>query len=312
VVVTALDDDEESRLHDLREQADANGVQTEILESEESIREHEPNAVGQAALYCPEAASIDAQEYVYKLSSEVKDRGVQFYMGHEVKDIRDHDSSFTLVTSNGTIDARYLVNVAGLYADKLAHQLDVGRGYQIIPFRGEYYELVPNRESLVKSMIYPVPDPDLPFLGVHYTRRTDGKIIVGPNAVLAFGREAYDNRDLNPGELLETMSFPGFWKLMLSGDMASIAWNELNKSYRKSQFVEAAQRLLPSVEKADFAKSYAGIRAQVVTDDGQLVKDPLFKHGNRSTHVLNAVSPGLTSSLPFGNHLTEEILENFA
>lgn len=312
VIVTALNDEEESRLDDLREQADANGVETEILENPDAIHEYESNASGQAALYCPEAASIDAQEYVYKLASEVKDSGVHFYMGHEVKRIRDRGSTFSLVTSNGTIETRYVVNVAGLYADNLAHQLGVGQSYQIIPFRGEYYELVPNRESMVNSMIYPVPDPDLPFLGVHYTRRTDGKIIVGPNAVLAFGREAYDNMDVNPRELIETMAFPGFWKLMLSGDMISVAWDELNKSYRKSQFVKAAQRLLPDVQEADFEKSYAGIRAQVVTDSGQLVKDPLFKHGDRSTHVLNAVSPGLTSSLPFGEHLTEEVLENYA
>ena len=312
VVVTALNDAEERRLHELREQADANGVETEFLEDTAAIREHEPNAAGQAAMYCPEAASIDSQEYVYTLSSEVKDLGVQFYMGHRVTEIRDRGSSFVLKTSNGTIKTRYLVNAAGLYADKLAHQLGVGRSYHIVPFRGEYYELVPDRESLVRSMIYPVPDPDLPFLGVHYTRRTDGKIIVGPNAVLAFGREAYDNTDVSPRELADTIAFPGFWKLMLSDGMPSVAWDELNKSYRKSKFVEAAQRLLPTVTEDDFAKSYAGIRAQVVSDDGRLVKDPLFEHGDGSTHVLNAVSPGLTSSLPFGEHLADEVLENYA
>lgn len=312
VVVTALNDAEEQRLHKLREQADANGVETEFLEDTAAIRDYEPNAAGQAAMYCPEAASIDSQEYVYTLSSEVKDLGVQFYMGHRVNEIRDRGSSFTLKTSNGTIETRYLVNAAGLYADKLAHQLGVGHSYHIVPFRGEYYELVPDRESLVNSMIYPVPDPDLPFLGVHYTRRTDGKIIVGPNAVLAFGREAYDNMDISPRELADTIAFSGFWKLMLSDDMPSVAWDELNKSYRKSKFVEAAQRLLPSVRKADFTKSYAGIRAQVVSSDGRLVKDPLFEHGDGSTHVLNAVSPGLTSSLPFGEHLADEVLENYA
>ncbi len=312
VVVTARSDEEEQRLHALREQADANGVETEFLEDSEAIREHEPNAAGQAAMYCPEAASIDSQEYVHTLASDVKDLGVRFYMGHRVERIHDRGSGFTLVTSNGTIDTRYLVNAAGLYADTLAHQLGVGQSYQIVPFRGEYYELVPERESMVRSMIYPVPDPDLPFLGVHYTRRTDGKIIVGPNAVLAFGREAYDNTDVSPRELVDTIKFPGFWRLLLSDDMASVAWDELNKSYRKSKFVEAARRLVPGVTGSDFVKSYAGIRAQVVTDDGRLVKDPLFEHGDRSTHVLNAVSPGLTSSLPFGDYLGGEVLDNYS
>lgn len=310
VVVTARSDEEEQRLHDLREQADANGVETEFLKNSAAIQEYEPNAAGQAALYCPEAASIDSQEYVYALASDVKDLGVRFYMGHRVKRVRDRGSAFELVTSNGTIETRYLLNTAGLYADTLAHQLGVGRSYQIIPFRGEYYELVPEREPMVRSMIYPVPDPDLPFLGVHYTRRTDGKIIVGPNAVLAFGREAYDNTDIAPSELLDTVTFSGFWKLLLLDDMVSVAWDELNKSYRKSRFVGAAQRLVPGVDGSDFVKSFAGIRAQVVTDDGQLVKDPLVEHGDRSTHVLNAVSPGLTSSLPFGDYLAEQVLDN--
>lgn len=310
VVVTALNDEEERRLRGLRDQAEANGVEIEWLENEAAVREYEPNAAGQAGLYCPEAASIDPQEYVYTLSSEVKDQGVHFYMGHQVERVRDHNSSFSLVTSNGTIETRYLVNAAGLHADKIAHQLDVGNSYRIVPFRGEYYELVPDHESLVESMIYPVSDPDLPFLGVHYTRRTDGKIIVGPNAVLAFGREAYDNTDVNPGELFETITYPGFWKLMLSDGMVSVAWDEINKSYRKSKFVQAAQKLLPGVTEADFARSYAGIRAQVVADDGRLVKEPIFEHGDRSTHVLNAVSPGLTSSLPFGEHIATEVLNN--
>ncbi|EMA54414.1 L-2-hydroxyglutarate oxidase [Halococcus salifodinae] len=311
VVVTALDDAEERRLHDLREQADENGVETEFLGDRAAIRDHEPNAIGQAAMYCPEAASIDSQEYVYALASELKNAGVDFYMGHRVDAVRDDGSSFTIETSNGTLETRYLVNAAGLHADELAHQLGVGRGYQIVPFRGEYYELVPERASLVESMIYPVPDPDLPFLGVHYTRRTDGKVIVGPNTVLAFGREAYDNTDVSPRELYDTLTYRGFWRLMASREMAAVAWDELNKSYRKEKFVEAAQRLLPGVEKRDFARSYAGIRAQVVSEDGRLVKEPVFEHGSRSTHVLNAVSPGLTCSLPFGDHLAGEVLENF-
>ncbi|WP_336037216.1 L-2-hydroxyglutarate oxidase [Halobacterium yunchengense] len=311
VVVTALDDAEERRLGDLREQADANGVETTLLSGSEEVREYEPNAAGQAALYCPEAASIDSQEYVYALASELKDAGVDFYVGHRVDEVRDDGSSLALETSNGRLETRYLVNAAGLHADELAHQLGVGRAYQIVPFRGEYYELVPDRQSLVESMIYPVPDPDLPFLGVHYTRRTDDKVIVGPNAVLAFGREAYRNTDVSPRDLYDTLTYRGFWRLMASREMASVAWDELNKSYRKSAFVAAARRLLPGVTERDFAKSYAGIRAQVVAADGRLVKEPLFEHGPRSTHVLNAVSPGLTSSLPFGDHLAERVLERF-
>lgn len=309
VLVVATGQQERIRLDDIHEQATANGVETEILESQEAIQEHEPHAAGEAALYCPEAASVDSQKYVYSLAGDAENRGVDFYTGYEVEQIRSANGSHRLHTSNGTIEASYLVNAAGLYADELAHQMGVGEEYQIVPFRGEYYELLPQKRHLVNSMIYPTPDPELPFLGVHYTRRTDDKVIIGPNAVLAFGREAYENTQFNISELASTLSYEGFWRLLASPKMVNVALNELHKSYRKGKFVEAAESLVPAVEASDFRKSYAGIRAQVVRNDGALIKDPLFEHGPRSTHVLNAVSPGLTSSLPFGEHLAESVLE---
>jgi L-2-hydroxyglutarate oxidase LhgO len=284
-------------------------VETYLLEGRDAIREYEPHAAGEAALFCPEAASVDSQKYVYSLAKDTENFGVDFYTGYEVKHIQRVDNTYHLATSNGTITASYLVNAAGLYADTLAHQMDVGEEYQIIPFRGEYYELVPQKRNLVKSMIYPTPDPELPFLGVHYTRRTDDKVIIGPNAVFAFGREAYDNTQFDVSELLSTLGYEGFWKLFMSSKMIRVALTEMNKSYRKEAFVEAAKSLVPAVESSDFNKSYAGIRAQIVRNDGTLIKDPLFEHGAHSTHVLNAVSPGLTSSLPFGEHLADTIIQ---
>ncbi len=310
VVVVAQTPAEERRLDDLKAQADENGVETEIIGPEE-LREHEPHADGQAALYCPEAASIDSQKYLYSLAKDAENQGVDFYMGYEVEGIDRRPAGHRLETSAGTIATDYLVNAAGLYADTLAHQLDVGERYQVIPFRGEYYELVPEKRHLCETMIYPTPDPELPFLGVHYTRRTDDKVIVGPNAVLAFGREAYENTQFDLKELSDTIGYEGFWKLIASPKMLKVAWDELNKSYRKAKFVEAAGRLVPEVREADFRRSYAGIRAQLVSADGELVKDPLFRHGPDSLHVLNAVSPGLTSSLPFGDHLAEQVVDDF-
>ncbi|WP_254840968.1 L-2-hydroxyglutarate oxidase [Natronomonas marina] len=309
VLVVATDQEERERLTEIQEQATENGVETEILETREEIQEHEPHAAGEAALYCPEAASVDSQKYVYSLAGDAENRGVDFYTGYEVKEIETVDDTHHLLTSNGTISASYLVNAAGLYADELAHQMGVGEEYQIVPFRGEYYELVPQKRNLVNTMIYPTPDPELPFLGVHFTRRTDDKVIIGPNAVLAFGREAYENTQFDISELASTFKYEGFWKLLASPKMIGVALNELNKSYRKAAFIEASQSLVPEVETEDFRKSYAGIRAQVVRDDGTLIKDPLFEHGSQSTHVLNAVSPGLTSSLPFGDHLSEAVLD---
>jgi len=309
VLVVATDDREEARIRDLTEQAEANGVAYELLGSRGELREHEPHAEGQAALYAPEAASVDSQQYVYTLAREVQDAGVSLYLGHEVSRIYDRESGYRLATTNSTIDADYLVNAAGLHADTLAHQLGVGEQYQMVPFRGEYYEVTPEKSHLCRTMIYPTPDPDLPFLGVHYTRRADGKVIVGPNAVLAFGREAYENTQFDLGDLRETLTYEGFWRLLASPTMVGVAWEELNKSYRKEKFVAASQRLVPEIRDVDLHQSYAGIRAQLVSEDGELVKDPLFIETDDAVHILNAVSPGLTSSLPFGDHIAERIEE---
>lgn len=307
VVVVAKDETEAARLETLQAQGDENDVETEIIGPDE-LAEREPHAEGRAALYCPEAASIDSQKYVYALATEVENLGVDFYMGHRVERVRYGESGHVIETSGGSVAARYLVNAAGLYADRIARRLGVGTEYQIVPFRGEYYELVPEKRHLCETMIYPTPDPELPFLGVHYTRRTDDKVIAGPNAVLAFGREAYRNTQFDLEELAETLRYRGFWKLVASPKMVAVAWDELNKSYRKGKFVEASQRLVPDVREADFRRSFAGVRAQLVNDRGELVKDPLIERGPDSLHVLNIVSPGLTSSLPFGDYLAERIL----
>ncbi|MFB6170127.1 MAG: L-2-hydroxyglutarate oxidase [Haloarculaceae archaeon] len=308
VVVVATDATEERRLSDIQSQADANGVETEIID-EEALREREPHASGRAALYCPEAASVDSQQYVYELAGDAKAAGVDFYMGYRATDADVSPSGVELYTDKGTLTADYLVNAAGLYADRLAAAFDVGTDYRIVPFRGDYYEIVPERRHLCNTMIYPTPDPELPFLGVHYTRRTDGKVIVGPNAVLAFAREAYRNTEFDVGELGDVLTYEGFWKLIASPKMLKVAWDELNKSYRKEKFVEASQKLVPEAREQDFVKSYAGVRAQLVSDDGRLVKDPMTREGPRSLHVLNAVSPGLTCSLPYGEHVAERALE---
>ncbi|ELZ28405.1 FAD dependent oxidoreductase [Halogeometricum pallidum JCM 14848] len=310
VLVVAQTDREAAHLETLAERAEANGVEYELLDSRDEIREHEPHAVGRAALHAPEAASVDSQQYVYALTREIQRAGVSLYTGHAVSRVERTDDGYRLATSNSDVEASYLVNAAGLHADTLAHQVGVGESYQVVPFRGEYYELTPERADLCRTMIYPTPDPDLPFLGVHYTRRTDGKVIVGPNAVLAFGREAYDNTDVDPAELVETLRYEGFRKLLASKTMLSAAWEELNKSYRKRKFTEASQRLVPEVRGGDLTESYAGIRAQLVSDEGELVEDPLFIEREDAVHILNAVSPGLTSSLPFGDHIAKTLAAN--
>ncbi len=310
VFVVALDEEEEKRLDTLKRQADENGTEARIVEAG-FVEEHEPHVSDetQAALYAPEAASVDSRKYVHALAGDAETDGATFYMGHELKNVSSADGVHTLRTSKGELEADYVVNAAGLYADRVARYFGVGDGMRVVPFRGEYYELTPDATDLCRTMIYPTPDPELPFLGVHYTRRTDGKVIVGPNAVLAFGREAYTNKQFAVRELAGTLSYGGFWRLVSSRKMLGVAWDELNKSYRKKRFVRASQRLVPEARAEQFVRSYAGVRAQMVSKDGELVKQPVVEHGDASTHVLNAVSPGLTCSLPFGEHLAQEAVD---
>jgi L-2-hydroxyglutarate oxidase LhgO len=307
VMLIADNDEEERRLHELQEEAERNEVETQILDSPEEIHEYEPRAGGQAALHCPEAASIDSQLFLYTLADETRDLGVDFYMGHEVRGVRSTGDGYYVKTTNGEFNADYVVNAAGLYADKIADSLGVDHQYQIIPFRGEYYELVPEKADLVKSMIYPTPDPELPFLGVHYTRRVDDKVILGPNAVLAFGREAYENTDFDLGELSDTLTYSGFWKLIASQKMAKVAVDEVKKSYSKGEFVSDAQKLVPEIKAEDFRTSYSGIRSQLVSDEGGLVKQPTVVNQGNSWHVLQTA--WMTSSLPFGEEIADSVLE---
>jgi len=310
VLVVALDDEEEERLYTLKEQADENGTEARIVEPE-FVKEREPHVSdeAQAALYAPEAASVDSRKYVHALAGDAESDGATFYMGHEVRGAERDGGVWRVRTTKGELRADYVVNAAGLYADRLARILGAPTDHRVVPFRGEYYELTPDASDLCRTMIYPTPDPELPFLGVHYTRRTDGKVIVGPNAVLAFGREAYTNRQFSLREFAGTLSYGGFWRLVSSRKMMGVAWDELNKSYRKKSFVRASQRLVPEARAGQFARSYAGVRAQLVSPEGELVKQPLVEHADASTHVLNAVSPGLTCSLPFGDHLADEVAE---
>ncbi len=308
VLVVAQNEEERKRLDALKQQADENGTEARIVDAD-FVEEREPHASGVAALYAPEAASVDSRKYVNALAADAERAGATFYLGHEVRDASRDGDGWRVETTKGSFDADYVVNAAGLYADVLARKMDAGTRHRVVPFRGEYYELTPDAADLCETMIYPTPDPELPFLGVHYTRRTDGKVIVGPNAVLAFGREAYSNRQFSLRELAGTLSYGGFWRLVSSRKMAGVAWDELNKSYRKSRFVSAAQRLVPEASGDDFVRSYAGVRAQLVSPDGELVKQPLVEHDDSATHVLNAVSPGLTCSLPFGEHLADRTVE---
>lgn len=260
VVVVATDRAEERRLDDLAAQAAANGVPAEVV-GRDRLAELEPHAAGRAALHCPVAASVDSHGFVHVLARAGDRAGVSRRMGVEVTDVHDRGAGHRLETTAGPVVVDHLVNAAGLGADRLAHAMGVWTGYRVVPFRGEYRELVPARRELCRSMSYPTPDPDLPFLGVHLTRRTDDRVIVGPNAVLAGGREAYGRCDVDLGDLRDILSFSGFWRLMASPRMLRLAATVLHRTYRHEAFVAAARELVPGLRGADAVDSYAGVRA---------------------------------------------------
>jgi L-2-hydroxyglutarate oxidase len=226
--------------------------------------------------------------------------------GVRVVDVREGASAVTLRTTAGALTAGAVVNCAGLHADRLAGP--VARDVRVVPFRGYYAELVPERRGLVRAHVYAVPDLDFPFLGVHLSRRTDGRVIIGPGAMLAFGREAYRLAQLHPRDLWDMVCWPGFRRLVLRRPFRALARRELMKSVWLGAIAREARLLVPALATRDLVRSYAGNRAQLVTRDGQLVDDLLVAETARTVHVLNAVSPGLTCSLPFGDHVAARAL----
>ncbi len=246
----------------------------------------------------------DLMAAALRLSAEAQERGVEFFFGARVERVQDG----TVVARGQRIEARYLINCAGLHADQIAHMMGVGLDYRIIPFRGEYYELHPHRSYLVNSMLYPTPNLRFPFLGIHFTRRTDGRVIVGPNAVLALGRESYRPWQVSPSDTLAMLASRHFWRLITRREFLRQAACEIRTSVSKRQFVAAARRLIPEIRERDLTRGMAGIRAQLVDRQGRLVEDFVQQETENSTHILNTVSPGLTSALALAEHLAPEIV----
>jgi L-2-hydroxyglutarate oxidase len=299
-VIVATTVDELPRLHMLHERGTANGVPGLRLMEAAELHEIEPHARAVRALHSPHTAIVDYRAVAAAMAAQLERRGVPIRTGAAVRAIARHADGLGLETSGATVQARNLVNCAGLYADTVARLMDVQPEVHIIPFRGEYYTLRPER-AVVRGLVYPVPDPEFPFLGVHFTKRIGGEIEAGPNAVLAFAREGYRMRTINAAELLGVLRYRGFWK------MAAKYWRtgsyEIYRSLSKRAFVRALQHLVPEVREEDLAPGGAGVRAQAVTPDGALVDDFKIMETANAIHVLNAPSPAATASLAIGQHI---------
>lgn len=302
-VVVATDEQEVERLENLYQRGTANGVQGLELLGPERLRELEPHAAGLRAILCPATGIVDYQAVVQSYARETQERGGEVITGARVEGVRQSQGLLNLETTAGDIEATYLVNCAGLYADAVADMMGVRSDVRIVPFRGEYYMLRPERSYLVKNLIYPVPNPEFPFLGVHFTRTIHGEVEAGPNAVLAFAREGYSMGRVNLGETLGTLSFPGFWAM--AGKYWKIAAGEYYRSFSKGAFVRALQRLLPEIAEEDVVPGGAGVRAQALDRQGNLLDDFRVDEANNAIHVRNAPSPAATSSLAIGRYVAD-------
>lgn len=302
LLVLARSEAEAARLAPLAERARANGVEARRVGPEEAV-EIEPHAAPGEGLHVPAYASFDARTYVHLLTNDAIEAGATFLYDTRVHRLVTSNGGVRVLTDRGALAARAAVNAAGLFADRLAGP--ASRDIRIVPFRGYFAELAPARRALVRSHVYGVPDLSLPFLGVHLSRRADGRVIVGPGAMLAFGREAYRFHQVNVRDLLSTLSWPGLYRLLARPAFRRLVRGEVRKSLSLKAMAAEARTLVPSLGRRDLVRSFAGNRAQVVDRGGHLVLDLVVREAGPVVHVLNAVSPGLTCSLPFGEHLAE-------
>ena len=308
-VIVALHESEFGRLDDLLQRGTANGVPDLEMVGPERLKEIEPHTAGVRALWAPHTGIVDFTKVAAAFANKFQQAGGDIFTGAAVKKITNSSGSVALETTKGTLQAKHLINCAGLYADKVASMTGEKVGVRIIPFRGEYYTLRPESHHLVSGLIYPVPDPQFPFLGVHFTRNIKGHVEAGPNAVMALRREGYRKRDFSIGETLGNLAYPGFWKMAMK--YWKIGTGEVYRSYSRRVFLRDLQRLIPEIQNSDLASGGSGVRAQAVARDGSLLDDFSIIQGRDAIHVLNAPSPGATSSLAIGEHIAGLAIDNF-
>src|SRR6266542_2176801 len=303
-LIVATGPEELPRLQALLERGTANGLQVRRIAPQE-LREREPHVRAVAAIHVPSTAVVDFRQVCAALVRQLGAAGVELRLGAGVRGLERADGDHALDTVAGEVRAGWLVNCAGAQSDRLARAAGADPGARIVPFRGEYYELAEPRRSLVRGLVYPVPDPALPFLGVHLTRMIDGSVHVGPNAVPAGSRDGYQWSTLNGRDLAATATWPGWWRL------ARRYWRtgarEIWRSLSKPAFVAEVRRMLPEVAAADLVRAGAGVRAQALGRDGRLVDDFLIVESQRATHVCNAPSPAATASLEIAANIVDRL-----
>ncbi|MEV6367328.1 L-2-hydroxyglutarate oxidase [Micromonospora musae] len=303
-LIVATDTEELPRLHDLHQRALANGLPARLIEGAEAA-EHEPHVAAVAALHVSSTGIVDFGEVCRKLAELLTAGGAELRTGTEVTGVATRPESVVVSTTAGEFVADVLINCAGLHADRISRLAGVPTPVRIVPFRGEYYELVPQRRDLVRGLIYPVPDPQFPFLGVHLTKMIDGSVHAGPNAVLATAREGYSWSRVSPRDVWDELSFRGLWAL--GRQHYRYGLTEVARSLSKKRFAASLARLVPELTATDIVRAGAGVRAQAIRPDGGLVDDFLIVEADRQVHVLNAPSPAATSSLEIARHIVSRL-----
>jgi L-2-hydroxyglutarate oxidase len=303
-VIVATEENELPALDNLFQRGRQNGLPVRKISPEE-VNEIEPHVRCLAGVRVPTTAITDYGKVSRRYLELFQEQGGEAKFGNEVRQITDRGRTHLIETTVGEYEARFLVNCAGLYSDRITRLAGLEPGVRIVPFRGEYYELTPKKRHLVKTLIYPVPNPDFPFLGVHFTRMIDGSVHAGPNAVLAFKREGYKKTDFDLRDFCETVSYRGFWRLARKNFGEGM--KELYRSLNKGAFVRCLQKLIPEIQAADLVPCKAGVRAQALLNDGNLVDDFLIIRGHNALHVCNAPSPAATASLEIGKAIVAQI-----
>lgn len=308
-LVIAVNDNEIPMLEELYKRGTANGVEGLRIIGKTELHEKEPNAAGLKAIWSPNTGIIDYTKVTDSYADIFKNNGGEVLLDSKVLSLTREQKQIVIETENETIKSKHIINCAGLHADRIAGLMGHDAGIRIVPFRGEYYSIDKARGTLINGLIYPVPDPAMPFLGVHFTTRIDGSVEAGPNAVLAFAREGYSKFSFNLNDILNTITFPGFWKMSARNWRTGLS--EQYRSINKKLFLKSLQYLVPDIKMSDLTAPGAGVRAQAVDHAGNLLQDFSIIEADNAIHVLSAPSPGATSSLRIGKHIVDLAQKNF-
>ena len=307
-LLVATNDLEYHQMEGLEDRCRQNGISNQRL-SENELKKMEPNITGLGAIYVPSTGITDYIKITGKIAELFVTLGGEIKTGLEIKALRENSDDVQIDLGSEKVEAKYVIVCGGLQADRLSKLMHLDLDFQIIPFRGEYYRLSRKHDQIVSHLIYPIPDPDLPFLGVHLTKMIDGSVTVGPNAVLGWKREGYGRLNFNLKDSIEMLKFPGFWRV--AGNNLGSGLDEVKNSFYKPGYLARIQKYCPGLNTADLQPYPAGIRAQAVSKDGTLIHDFLFAESSRSLHVCNAPSPAATSAIPIGEYICKKVKDKF-